>query len=82
VQIKCLKNLWQSLRVGGTLLYCTCSVLPDENDEVIAAFLAVTPEACHEVLEVSWGRATSYGRQWLTGESDMDGFYYARLKKC
>lgn len=40
-----LDNLWQLLQPGGTLVYATCSVLPDENQAQIAAFLATHNDA-------------------------------------
>src|SRR5690554_7874385 len=77
-----LDNLWPLLRPGGTLLYATCSVLPEENSEQIAAFLARTPDA--EVTtpeDVAWGRPAGAGRQLLPELDGHDGFFYARLKK-
>ena len=45
LQAKILDALWCKLKQGGTLLYATCSVLPDENREQIRAFLARTANA-------------------------------------
>ncbi|BBI69974.2 hypothetical protein HAALTHF_00300n [Vreelandella aquamarina] len=45
LQQRLLDNLWPLLRPGGTLLYATCSVLPEENAAQIDAFLARTPDA-------------------------------------
>ena len=39
-QLQLLQNLWPTLTPGGTLLYCTCSMLKAENDQVIEAFLS------------------------------------------
>jgi 16S rRNA (cytosine967-C5)-methyltransferase len=80
-QTAILKALWPTLAKGGTLLYVTCSVFPEENDAVIASFLTTHPDAQQENLAVHWGVATKHGRQVLTGQHDMDGFYYARLRK-
>ena len=38
-QRQILHNLWPMLAPGGTLLYCTCSILEQENDATIEAFL-------------------------------------------
>lgn len=72
-----LQRLWQTLRPGGTLLYATCSILPQENQQQIEQFLAITPDA--SVCTTTHG--DSIGRQILPGENQMDGFYYARLIK-
>ena len=39
LQQRILKQCWQLLAPGGTLLYATCSVLPQENQQQIARFL-------------------------------------------
>ena len=76
-----LNSLWPLLRPDGRLLYATCSVLRQENEEVVAAFLATHPDAWEPPLVAGWGRARSRGRQILPGEAGMDGFYYAALIK-
>ncbi len=76
-----LNNLWPLLKPGGRLLYATCSVLRQENEQVIAAFLAVHPDAREQPISALWGCALPHGRQILPGEAGMDGFYYAALIK-
>lgn len=76
-----LDTLWPLLKPGGLLLYATCSVFPDENQAVIARFLAAHPDAHEKPIQATWGRACSVGRQILPGEHEMDGFYYAALQK-
>jgi len=56
-------------------------VLPQENEATIAAFLAATPEAREEVLDMDCGIACGHGRQLLPTVSEHDGFFYARLRK-
>ena len=77
-----LERLWPLLDAGGILLYATCSVLGDENSRQIEGFLAGHPDA--ELIDIAaeWGRRTDTGRQILPGEQDMDGFFYARLRKA
>ncbi len=78
-----LASLWPLLRPGGRLLYATCSVLRQENEQVIAGFLTAQPDAEEQPIFASWGRPLSHGRQILPGEAGMDGFYYALLlKRC
>lgn len=77
-----LAALWPLLAPEGVLLYVTCSVLKAENDGVIGDFLAATPDAQLVPIEAGWGLATGCGRQILPGMDDMDGFYFARLRKA
>jgi len=44
-QKRLLNALWPLLRPGGKLLYVTCSILPQENTEVLTRFLAGRPDA-------------------------------------
>lgn len=78
-QARLLAALWPLLKPGGVMLYATCSVLKDENERQIAAFLAKTPDAREDSIDASWGEARPHGRQLLAGPTD--GFYYARLVK-
>lgn len=80
-QGRLLTALWPLLKSQGILLYCTCSILPEENDKVIAAFLEKETHAVYQPIDAEWGRATQFGRQILPGENNMDGFYYCCLKK-
>ncbi|KZN44299.1 16S rRNA (cytosine(967)-C(5))-methyltransferase RsmB [Pseudoalteromonas luteoviolacea] len=78
LQAKILDNIWPLLKTGGTLVYATCSVLPDENHEQIKAFLARTDNATHIALH-DQDNAEQPGLQLLPGTTD--GFYYAKLQK-
>lgn len=80
LQAQILDTLWQQLKSGGTLLYATCSILPEENSQQISAFLERTPDAIVVPL-ASADPDSGYERQILSGESGMDGFYYAKLQK-
>lgn len=81
-QARLLQALWQVLKPGGLLLYATCSVLPEENDQQVGAFLQRHADACLRPIDAAWGRALSVGRQILPGDAGMDGFYYALLEKA
>jgi len=76
-----LNAAWSMLASGGLLLYATCSVLKQENEQQIHEFLATHPDATELPIHADWGIATTHGRQILTGTAAMDGFYYARLQK-
>ncbi len=79
-QARLLASLWPLLRPGGTLLYVTCSVFRQENQDQVAAFLAAHPEACHEPLDA----LKIYGVQdgQLLPAAGYDGFFYARFRKA
>lgn len=68
-QAAILDALWPLLKVGGTLLYATCSLFAEENAGQIDAFLVRQPDAKRLKQE-----------QWQPGE-DNDGFFYALLCK-
>jgi 16S rRNA (cytosine967-C5)-methyltransferase len=76
-----LEALWPLLKPGGMLLYATCSVLPQENSEQLANFLANHEDAKERPLQAAWGRTTTVGRQILPGQDEMDGFFYACIEK-
>ncbi|HDP88761.1 MAG TPA: 16S rRNA (cytosine(967)-C(5))-methyltransferase RsmB [Thioalkalivibrio sp.] len=80
-QATILDALWPLLAPGGMLLYATCSVLPEENSQQLEEFLARHADARELPIQAAWGRAVTVGRQILTGDAGMDGFYYAALTK-
>ncbi|HET8789766.1 MAG TPA: 16S rRNA (cytosine(967)-C(5))-methyltransferase RsmB [Modicisalibacter sp.] len=83
LQGRLLDNLWQALTPGGTLLYATCSVMPEENAEAIDAFLTRTSDASASTPnDLAWGRMAGAGRQLLPRPGGHDGFFYARLTKA
>jgi 16S rRNA (cytosine967-C5)-methyltransferase len=69
-----LEALWQLLAPGGKLLYVTCSVFPQENQERVQSFLAVAERA--RAMPLPQGERA----QWLPGP-EHDGFYYALIEK-
>jgi 16S rRNA (cytosine967-C5)-methyltransferase len=84
LQLEILHALWPLLAPRGRMLYVTCSILQAENHEVVTRFLA--EEGSARILPLDAGgpgmmRPESPGRQILTGEAGMDGFYYACLER-
>jgi 16S rRNA (cytosine967-C5)-methyltransferase len=80
-QARLLQAVWPLLSPGGMLLYCTCSVLADENSGQIASFLKTYKDAAELPIAAVWGRECRYGRQVFPGENEMDGFYFACLTR-
>ncbi|HEY7985889.1 MAG TPA: 16S rRNA (cytosine(967)-C(5))-methyltransferase RsmB [Methylophilaceae bacterium] len=73
-QAAILHGLWSTLAKGGKLLYATCSVFEQENQQQITAFLASHSDA----------RALpppGVKEQQLIPCDQHDGFYYALLQK-
>ncbi|OCL17177.1 16S rRNA (cytosine(967)-C(5))-methyltransferase [Gilliamella sp. wkB72] len=66
-----LTNIWSYLKTGGTLVYATCSILPDENRLQIERFLQ----------ENSNAQLVGDTKQFLPTIHGGDGFFYAVLKK-
>ncbi len=81
LQLTMLNSLWQTLAPGGLLLYATCSVLPEENEHVVAKFCQQQDQAETIVLEADWGISQQSGRQLFPQPEGHDGFFYALLRK-
>jgi len=76
-----LDTVWPLLAPEGMLVYSTCSIFKQENEQQVHAFLQRQPEASEIEIKADWGVAGSAGRQILPGSEGMDGFFFARMKK-
>ncbi|MWL73340.1 16S rRNA (cytosine(967)-C(5))-methyltransferase, partial [Escherichia coli] len=77
LQAEILDAIWPHLKAGGTLVYATCSVLPEENSLQVSSFLKRTPNARLALT----GTPEQPGKQNLPGAEEGDGFFYAKLIK-
>ena len=83
------------LKSGGTLVYCTCSLEPEEGEQAILSFLGAEPSMRRAPIDAS---EVADLAEILTAEGDLrtlpchlprdeprlgglDGFYAARLVK-
>jgi 16S rRNA (cytosine967-C5)-methyltransferase len=95
VQKRLLQKAVALLKPGGTLVYCTCSLEPEEGEQAISALLAAEPAMRRVPVDVGEVAGLS---QIVTAEGDLrtlpchlphddprlgglDGFYAARLVK-
>ncbi len=69
-QLEILKGLSRCVRKGGTLHYSTCTILPEENEDLIAAFLREHSDFTKEDDKTFWPNVDG-----------TDGFYICRLKR-
>ncbi|WP_027245071.1 RsmB/NOP family class I SAM-dependent RNA methyltransferase [Leisingera daeponensis] len=91
LQAQMLAHAWTLVKPGGRLMYCTCSLLPDEGECQVEEALDMFPDmaADREALKVPGVEA-----DWITEEGGlrlrpdywperggMDGFYMALLRK-
>lgn len=82
LQLEILRNASQYVKAGGTLVYSTCTILPQENEQVVHAFLAENPEfslvpIAHDIFgEREQGYVTLYA-----GIHPTDGFFIAKMVK-
>ncbi len=71
-QQKLLQDYSQMVKPGGLLVYATCSILPQENDRQVRAFLASDPGSDFQLEEE---------KKIFSSKSGHDGFYMARLRR-
>ena len=80
-QEKILQGLWPLLKVGGSLLYATCSIFEQENSQVVSGFLEQYQDATLVDIDLDSGHDTGHGWQILPRAQGPDGLFYALLHK-
>lgn len=73
-QQRILDALWRTLAPGGKILYCTCSIFPQENGAQVAAFIGRHDDAVRVDID-------GQPELQLIPDPEQDGFYYALLQK-
>lgn len=81
LQQQILEQMWSQLKVGGTLLYITCSILKAENEQQMQQFFAQHADAKEIKIVTDYGVEQQYGRQLLPEAGRGDGFYYCWIEK-
>ena len=81
IQRAILSNSARYVKPGGVLVYSTCTILPEENEQVTDAFLAAHPDFSYENFSLPNGEAVP-GRLTLWPQRDnTDGFYLSRMRR-
>ena len=82
LQMKILENAATYVRPGGTLIYSTCTILPEENEGVTEAFLANHIDFTLEefVLPLPIGNSKGHLTLWPQ-RFGTDGFYICRMRR-
>ena len=85
-QAEILNAVAPMVKVGGTLVYSTCSILPQENGRQVEAFLSRHPEyevvpMAAELPQALAQHETALGLQMLAHRDGTDGFYVCRMRR-
>ena len=82
VQLDILSSVCQTLRKGGIITYSTCTIIAEENQEVIQAFLESHPDFEQVALDHPCKDIVVNGCLAITPEQYLtDGFFIAQLRK-
>lgn len=85
LQKSILKNASRYLKKEGILLYSTCTLNRDENEDNIKWFLRNFPQFSIEPLYFGKVKNIIYSREGFVTvlpDENMDGFFIAKLKRC
>jgi 16S rRNA (cytosine967-C5)-methyltransferase len=80
-QLGILCSLWRLVEQDGKLLYATCSVFQQENEQVITAFLAQQPDVLRLPVTMAGHLPDKNNEGQLLPDDQHDGFFYALLQK-
>ncbi len=86
LQLKILSACAEAVKVGGLLVYATCTILPEENEGVVRAFLeghpGFEPDDADGWLPEALKPWLADGMlQILPHRDNMDGFFIARMRR-
>ena len=83
LQLQILRNQAKYVKVGGVLIYSTCTLVRSENEGVVEQFLAENDEFYTEPLPLPeiFPRNETGMLALVSGEYDTDGFFICRLRR-
>ena len=79
MQLDLLNNAWPLLKSQGKLLYVTCSIFKEENEEVISKFCNIKQDVKRG--EIKFPKNIQHVKNQLVPSKEHDGLYYAILEK-
>ncbi|MDU2158941.1 16S rRNA (cytosine(967)-C(5))-methyltransferase RsmB, partial [Clostridium sp.] len=84
IQREIMENAWQYLKPGGTLVYSTCTLNKEENEENLKWFLSKHNDA--EIEKIYIGNNNNFiyngdGSLTILPNDSMDGFFIGKIKK-
>ena len=80
VQGAILSNAAGYVRPGGVLVYSTCTILPEENEQVVRNFLQLRPDFQMEPFSLPFGGTAGEITLW-PHRHQTDGFYLCKLRR-
>lgn len=83
LQLQILRQQASYVKPGGILLYSTCTLVRQENEGVVAAFLQEQPDFSLEPLTLpkNFPENTTVMLTLVPGEYDTDGFFICRMRR-
>ena len=81
VQLAILRNAKEYVKPGGVLVYSTCTILPEENGQVVQALLQDAPELSLEPFSLPGVGACPGEVTLWPHRHQTDGFYICKLRK-
>ena len=81
IQYDILEASARYLKVGGTLVYSTCTVFPEENEENVNKFLENHPDFALSPFSVGNFECKTGMQTFLPDEFPTDGFFVAKMVK-
>lgn len=83
IQLEILKNASRYVKPGGCLVYSTCTILPEENGDVVNAFLIENDDFSREEMTLSCPNGTNKGEiTLLPHKNECDGFFICKLRRA
>ena len=82
IQYKIASTSAKYLAEGGTMIYSTCTLSKEENEQVVKRLIeedGLVPEKLPEELQKY--SKDGYSVTLMPGEINSDGFYFAKLRK-